>query len=96
MPELDALSTSGASGNAKTPRTPDLENGDCLARREFERRYAARPDVKKTELVEGVVYMPSPVRLVHSGPHAMIQTVFQEGVEPTEHGRFVDRLTDRG
>ena len=53
-----------------------LENGDRLTRWEFERRYAERPDVKKAELIEGVVYMPSPVRLVHSGPHAMIQTVF--------------------
>ena len=54
---------------------PVLENGDRLTRCEFERRYAARPDVEKAELIEGIVYMPSPVRLVHSGPHAMIQTV---------------------
>ena len=80
MPELDAPSTKIASGDAKPPRpatcTPELENGDRLTRCEFERRYAARPDVKKAELIEGVVYMPSPVRLVHAGPHAMIETVF--------------------
>ena len=68
-----------ASGDAKRPRAatciPALENGDRLTRCEFERRYAARPDLKKAELIEGVVYMPSPVRLAHSGPHAMIQTV---------------------
>ena len=39
-----------------------LENGDRLTRCEFERRYLARPDLKKVELIEGVVYMPSPVR----------------------------------
>ena len=55
MPELDALSTSGASGNAKPPCAPELENGDRLTRCEFERRYAARPDVRKAELIEGVV-----------------------------------------
>ena len=41
---------------------PELENGDRLTRDEFERRYEAMPDLKKAELIEGVVYMPSPVR----------------------------------
>src|SRR5947209_7102448 len=44
-----------------------LENGDCLTRDEFERRYAAMPEVKKAELIEGIVYMPSPVRLEGHG-----------------------------
>ena len=53
--------------------TPPLRNGDRLTRAEFERRYAARPDLKKAELIEGVVYMPSPVRFAsHSQPHATI------------------------
>jgi Uma2 family endonuclease len=47
-----------------------LENGDRLTRDEFERRYHAMPHVKKAELVDGVVYMPSPVRLKgHGQPH---------------------------
>ena len=79
MPELDAPSMTDASGDARRPQSatciPALENGDRLTRCEFERRYAARPDLKKAELIEGVVYMPSPVRLAHSGPHAMSQTV---------------------
>jgi Uma2 family endonuclease len=48
---------------------PPLENGDCLSRTEFERRYRAMPNVKKAELVEGKVYMPSPVKVYHSEPH---------------------------
>jgi Uma2 family endonuclease len=41
-----------------------------LTRDEFERRYEAMPDLKKAELIEGVVYMPSPVRhLRHGQPH---------------------------
>ena len=49
---------------------PLLENGDHLDRLEFERRYHAMPHVHKAELIEGVVYMPSPVRhRHHSGPH---------------------------
>lgn len=41
---------------------PPLEPGDRLTRAEFERRYGAMPKLKKAELIEGVVYMPSPVR----------------------------------
>jgi Uma2 family endonuclease len=51
-------------------RIPPLETGDHLSRAEFERRYEAMPQLKKAELIEGVVYMPSPVRLHrHGGPH---------------------------
>jgi Uma2 family endonuclease len=39
-----------------------LEPGDTLTRDEFERRYDAMPELKKAELIEGVVHMPSPVR----------------------------------
>jgi hypothetical protein len=54
----------------KTPRVPALEPGDHLTRDEFERRYDAMPDLKKAELIEGVVYMPSPVRQAqHGSPH---------------------------
>ena len=57
---------------ATAPRTPVLQNGDRLTGPEFERRYAAMPDVKKAELVEGVVYMASPVRTSHAEPeHAL-------------------------
>ncbi len=49
---------------------PALENGDRLTLPEFERRYEAMPGVKKAELIEGVVYMPSRVRLRrHGRPH---------------------------
>src|SRR5262245_9157957 len=52
------------------PAVPPLESGDRLTREEFERRYQAMPHLKKAELIEGVVYVPSPVRLEHHGePH---------------------------
>ncbi len=54
---------------------PPLENGDKLTRAEFERRYEAMPHVKKAELIEGIVYMPSPLRITrHGEPHADIMT----------------------
>jgi Uma2 family endonuclease len=50
-------------------RLPRLVAGDRLSRAEFERRYTAMPDVKKAELIEGVVYMPSPVSNRHATLH---------------------------
>ena len=50
-------------------RIPELCAGDVLTRAEFERRYSAMAHVKKAELIEGVVYMGSPVRFEqHSRP----------------------------
>jgi len=56
-----------------TRRPPPLEGGDRLTRAEFERRYDAMPELKKAELIEGIVYMGSPVRFVqHGKPHMEI------------------------
>ena len=46
---------------------PPLENGAHLSRSEFERRYAAMTEVKKAALIEGTVYIASPLRF---DPHA--------------------------
>ncbi|WP_414620137.1 Uma2 family endonuclease [Calothrix sp. CCY 0018] len=52
-------------------KIPLLESGDRLTRYEFERRYTAMPDNKKAELIEGIVYMASPLRIrSHGEPHA--------------------------
>ena len=52
---------------------PPLENGDRLTRYEFEHRYQAMIKLKKAELIEGVVYVASPVRIGNHGrPHAAI------------------------
>jgi Uma2 family endonuclease len=48
---------------------PPLRHGDRLSRDEFERRYHAMPHINKAELLEGVVYMPSPVSEAHAAPH---------------------------
>lgn len=57
------------------PSEPMLESGDRLSRDEFERRYQRLPQVKKAELIEGVVYMPSPLRAkAHGKPHSHLGT----------------------
>ncbi len=54
---------------------PPLENGDRLNRYEFERRYNAMPNLKKAELIEGIVYMPASVRFKsHGQPHGRLIT----------------------
>jgi Uma2 family endonuclease len=50
---------------------PPLQQGERLSREEFERRYFAMPHLKKAELIEGVVYVASPVSLDdHGEPHS--------------------------
>ncbi len=63
--KLQVAATNGAR--------PPLENGDRLSRSEFERRYALHPEILKAELIEGVVYVASPVRVrKHGVPHSDI------------------------
>jgi Uma2 family endonuclease len=51
-------------------KIPPLESGDRLSRHEFERRYIAMLHLKKAELIEGVVYVSSPLRFKsHGQPH---------------------------
>lgn len=72
--DVASIPESPESHRADSPRlngsdtaTLPLENGDRLTRAEFERRYEAMTGLKKAELVEGVVYVPSPVRYTQHG-----------------------------
>jgi Uma2 family endonuclease len=59
----------------KPSRIPTLETGDRLSAREFERRYDAMPALKKAELIDGVVYVPSPTRWdLHAVQHQAMAT----------------------
>jgi Uma2 family endonuclease len=76
--------------------TPPLEAGDHLTRCEFERRYEAMPEMKKAELIEGVVHMPSPVRLQsHAEPHASIMAWLGVYRASTPGVRLADNATVR-
>ena len=85
-----------------------LEAGDRVTRSEFERRYAACPHLKKAELIEGVVYLPSPVRYdirgrVFPGLYRDVSALLrndaaaalatmQAGIESAEHRDFGPRV----
>lgn len=60
------------------PATPlPLENGDHLTRAEFERRYEAMPEVKKADLIEGVVEL------------SKVLADLRQGIESESHTAFV-------
>jgi Uma2 family endonuclease len=68
---MSIATRSSAIGPSFSPLNPALEPGDRLTRDEFERRYDAMPELKKAELIDGVVYMPPAVRWGnHATPHA--------------------------
>ena len=68
--------TPSAQGQAAAPVKPlPLNSGDRLSRAEFERRYQAHPEISKAELIEGVVYVSSPIHAEHhADPHFSIIT----------------------
>ena len=67
---MTTVSAQETVSRPRTRRIPPLRSGDHLTRDEFERRYQAMPEVNKAELIEGVVYMPSPVSAEdHGEPH---------------------------
>jgi Uma2 family endonuclease len=52
-----------------------LENGERMERAEFHRRYEQCPDLHGVELIEGVVYMPSPINVArHARPQHQMQS----------------------
>lgn len=80
----------------KGARIPPLESGDRLSRHEFERRYHAMPDTKKAELIEGVVYVASPLRFErHAEPHSLLIVVFGTYRIMTPGVRIGDNATVR-
>lgn len=44
---------------------PPLEPGDKLTRQQFLARWELHPEIKRAELIGGIVFMPSPVSLDH-------------------------------
>ena len=67
-----------------------------MSRDEFERRYERMPHLKKAELIEGIVYMPSPVRAgKHAEPHSHLAGWLALYVSETPGVRCFDNPTVR-
>jgi Uma2 family endonuclease len=70
------------------PRKPGgtpapLRPGEHLARGEFERRWPATPGLRRAELIEGIVFMPSPVSEPHAGAHGCLFRYLDRYAEAT-------------
>src|SRR3954454_18329449 len=65
----NAMATATLGNKSRPPGNwiPPLENGDQLTPEEFLRRYEAMPEDCRAELIEGVVYRSSPVRIEDHG-----------------------------
>lgn len=75
---------------------PALESGDRLTRTEFERRYHLMPELKKAELIEGVVCVASPLRYNrHGRPHSQIMTWLGVYASVTPGVELADNATVR-
>ena len=51
------------------PDVPPLESGDVMTRHQFHELYSLHPEIKKAELIQGVVYVASPRRAKDHGDH---------------------------
>ncbi len=94
--EIRKTPTTGTDSCRPGSSTPPLANGDRLTRDEFERRYDAMPDLKKAELINGVVHIGSPVRFgTHGEPHARLLTWLGTYVAFTQGVGLGDNATVR-
>jgi hypothetical protein len=57
--------TGNGSAGSSADLVPPLQSGDRLSRAEFLRRWHLHPEIKRAELIGGVVYMPSPLTRLH-------------------------------
>jgi Uma2 family endonuclease len=57
---------------AQPARLPPLEAGDRLDQKTFHERYEAMPSNVRAELIGGIVFMPSPLRIPHGRMHGKV------------------------
>src|SRR5712692_499326 len=70
-----------------------LEPGDCLDQETFHARYEAMPAHVKAELIEGVVYMPSPLKIDHGEVHGEVIAWLKVYKAATPGTRVADNAT---
>src|SRR5438552_13033280 len=71
------------NGALLLPDPPLLLNGDHLTVPEFERRYGAMPEIKKAELIEGIVVMSPPISNTHGESHGTITYLLKRYAQAT-------------
>jgi len=77
-------------GNA----APSLENGDHLDQPTFHARYLAMPKSFRAELIGGVVYVPSPLKVPHGDIHGQVMMWLNIYRAHTPGTQALDNATD--
>jgi Uma2 family endonuclease len=63
------------AGGISEKKAPLLESGYHLSSEEFHARYKQMAEDTRAELIEGIVYMASPIYMPHSGQHLFLATL---------------------
>ena len=82
-----------AKRDARGVEVPRLEAGDRLDQKTFHARYEAMPPGTRAELVGGIVYMPSPLKLPHGGCHVLLSRWLDQYAEATDGVEAFDNAT---
>jgi Uma2 family endonuclease len=72
---------------------PPLVNGDHLSQPEFHRRYEAMPSHVRAELIGGIVYMASPLRVPHGSRSNPLNAVLSNYQVATPGVQALDNTT---
>jgi Uma2 family endonuclease len=84
-----------SSQPASAVSVPPLCNGDHLSRAEFERRYAVSPEIRKAELIEGVVLVQAALSVDHGQPQTHLTLLLATYCAYTPHVGSFDNTTVR-
>jgi Uma2 family endonuclease len=75
------------------PGVAPLHNGDRLTQSEFHKRYEAYPEDVKFELIQGTVYMASPLRRDHARRHVQLTAILEHYESQTPGVELLDNAT---
>jgi Uma2 family endonuclease len=81
------------SATLQKPTSPTLYSGDRMTQREFHRAYQRTPEGVKAELIDGVVYMASPVGVEHGRRHFHLGAILAMYEAATPGVQGVDNTT---
>ncbi len=71
---------------ARATRQTLLENGAVMGREEFHRLFEDCEELERVELIEGVVYMPSPVKIEQHGRQSTLMIVWLAAYQVLHEG----------
>jgi Uma2 family endonuclease len=93
MTRLSEAVSPPARPESKPAKLPPLEPGDHLDQKTFHERYEAMPPGTRAELIGGIVFMPSPLRLPHGRTHARVMAWLGEYEDATPGVEVYDNTT---